>query len=187
MSTAKGAVRPRSGKRHSGIFRLLDWVTAAVIAAAAIALVLFVVFTPVRVKSSGVSGFNAGDIVFADRLSKHFVFYSRGDAVVMREKTADGAELHILRVIAFTGEKVTVADGRVYIDGALLDESAYAEPFGGGVEASFLIPADSVLLLPDERSGMTADELINSVAPLSSVTGEVRFIAYPLSRIAVFG
>ncbi len=187
MSAPKGAVRPRSGRTHSIIFRLLDWVTAAAICAAAIALLLFVIFTPVRIKSSSVSDFGAGDIVFADRLSRHIVFYSRGDAVVYQKKLPGGeTELHIGRVIAFQGEKAEIAGGALYLDGVLMDESEYAEPFGGDVSVSLMVPTDSMLILPDERAEMTAEDIGGSIVPLSLVTGEVRFTAYPLNRIRFF-
>ena len=187
MSAKKGAVRPRSGRTHSRIFRLLDWVTAALLCAAVIALLLFVVFTPVRIQSSSVTGFNAGDIVFADRLSRHFAFYERGDAVVYKVELPGGrAELHIGRVIAYQGEKVRITGGLVYIDGTLMDESEYAEHFSGEVNAELMVPTDALLLLPDERMGVTGDAIAGFIVPLSRVTGEVRFIAHPLSRIRFF-
>lgn len=183
MSTDRGAFRPRSGERGSFIYRLVDWLTAVLLCAAAAALVLFVIYTPVRVKSSSVSNFNAGDLVFASRLGKSIFGYSRGDAVALSTKTNKD---RILRVAAFGPERVTVAGGRLYIDGTLLDESAYAEDLPDGLEMEFTVPTGSVLLMPDERKELTADDISALIVPMSDTVGEIRFRAFPITRLGLF-
>ena len=188
MSARNGAVRPRSGQRLTFIFRLLDWLTAVTLCVGAAALLLFVVWTPVSVKSSGVSDFYPGDLVFADKLSKHLFGFSRGDAVVLRSgRTGDGGyRLHIARVAAFQSEKVVIADGRVYIGNALLDESAYAEAFDPSLRAEFIVPTGSIFVLPDERSDLSLAAVQSYIVPLDDVAGEVRLTAFPITRLKIF-
>ena len=186
MKKTQDAIRPRSGQRKSLKYRILDWLTALLIAVGAVCLLLFVVFTPVRVRSSGVSDFNNGDLVFADRLSKFIFGFDRGDAVVVRPDADAPGSSHIARVIARAGERVVIADGRVYVDGSLLDESAYAELFGAELRMELEIPQGSLLLLPDERAELNESDVESCVVKLSDVVGEVRLIAFPLKRIGFF-
>lgn len=186
MSGGKGAVRPRSGQRNSFAFRLADWLTAAVACSLAAALLLFVIYTPVSVTSSGVSDFYPGDVVFASRLGKYLWGFSRGDDAVVKAEEGTRTVRHVRRVIALSGEEVTIADGRVYIGGSLLDESDYAEGFDPALSMSFTVPEGSMLLLPDQRSDMTAEAVTRCVSPLSDIVGEVRFTAFPPSRLRFF-
>ena len=186
MSGAKGVARPRSGHRGSFIYRVLDWLTAAAITALVTAFLAFVVFTPVSVKSSGVSDFYNGDLVFADRLSRYIFNISRGDAAVMKPAGGAESERRIARIIAFGGENVTVAEGKLYINGSLLDESEYADDFAQALRLEFTVPEGSVLALPDERAKLTAEAVEKSVTELGEIIGEARLIAYPLSRIRFF-
>ncbi len=56
-----------------------------------------------------------------EKLSYRFHGPRRGDIVVIRVPS-QGDELLIKRVIGLPGETVEIRDGRVYIDGQLLDE-----------------------------------------------------------------
>ena len=186
MSGGKGAVRPRSGQRNSFAFRLADWLTAAAACVLAAALLLFVIYTPVSVTSSGVSDFYNGDLVFADRLSRYIFNISRGDAAVIKPAGGAESERRIARIIAFGGENVTVAEGKLYINGSLLDESENADDFAQALRLEFTVPEGSVLALPDERAKLTAEAVEKSVTELGEIIGEARLIAYPLSRIRFF-
>ena len=183
MSTARGAFRPRSGERGSIIYRLVDWLTAVLLCVAAAAIVLFVIYTPIRVKSSSVSNFNSGDLVFASRFGKSIFGYSRGDAVALSTKTDKD---RILRVAAFGSERVTVSGGRLYINGTLLDESAYAEDLPELLETEFTVPTGSILLMPDERRDLTKDDINALIVPMSETVGEIRFRAFPITRLGLF-
>ena len=54
----------------------------------------------------------------------------RGDVVVLHDP-GGSPELLIKRVIGLSGERVTIADGHVYIDGVLLDEPYMTQPTQG--------------------------------------------------------
>ena len=56
-----------------------------------------------------------------EKFSYRFHGPRRGDVVVLRDP-GGSPELLIKRVVGLPGERVTLADGRVYIDGAPLDE-----------------------------------------------------------------
>ena len=68
-------------------------------------------------------GFEEGDLLLVDRVSKFVSDYSVGD--VVRADTGSGWALY--RVAALGGSTYTVRGGNAYLDSALLDESAYSE------------------------------------------------------------
>ena len=180
--------RPRSGRKKNIGYRLLDWITIIVISIGLAAFLLFVVFSPLSVQDTGVGGFEDGDLVFADRFSKYVFGLDRGDIVALKKKAVGGeaSGRRLVRAIAFQGEKVTVADGRVYIDGALLDESSYTYEMHDGIREEFVVPSGCVFVLPDDRM-MVSKELIGELTvKMTEILGEVRFIAFPFERFQTF-
>lgn len=69
--------------------------------------------------------FHTSERLIVDRVSLLFGAPARGDVVVLDSPRAD--ELLLKRVIGLPGETVTLQDGRVYIDGELLEEDYVAE------------------------------------------------------------
>jgi signal peptidase I len=65
--------------------------------------------------------FHTNDRVVVDRLTMLVSGASRGDVVVLDSPEVPG-DLLIKRVIGLPNENVVIRDGRVYINGALLDE-----------------------------------------------------------------
>jgi signal peptidase I len=59
-----------------------------------------------------------------EKFSYHFHGPKRGDVVVLRDP-AGSSELLIKRVVGLPGERVTLADGRVYVDGTPLSEPSW--------------------------------------------------------------
>ena len=95
-----------------------------------------------------------GDIVIADRLSYKAGLPERGDVVIFKH---DGSFL-IKRIIGLPGEHVELSGGRVYIDGAVLEEETYLgngaftlPASDGNGMADFDIPEDGYFVLGDNR------------------------------------
>lgn len=188
MNNQASAMRPRSGQKRNFGYKLLDWLTIAVISFGLAAFLLFVVFSPVKIEDTGVGGCDNGDLIFADRFSKYIVGFDRGDALVLKKITVggDASGRRLVRAIAFAGEKVTVSEGKVYIDGALLDESAYTYDMYEGINEEFIVPTGSVFVLPDDRMMVSKDNMRELIVELPQILGEVRFIAYPFDRLRAF-
>ena len=188
MNGKNSALRPRSGQRRNIGYKLLDWLTIAVISLSLAAILLFVVFSPLSVSDTGVGGFDDGDLVFADRFSKYIFGLDRGDVVVLKKITVGGeaSGRRLVRAIAFAGEKVTIAEGRVYIDGAYLDESAYTYEMYDGIREEFIVPTGCVFVLPDDRMMVSKDSIKELTVKITDILGEVRFIAFPFERFQTF-
>ena len=85
-----------------------------------------------------------------EKLSYHFHGPRRGDVVVLRDP-GGSPELLIKRVVGLADERVTIADGRVYIDGVPLDEP-YLDQVTQGGGRSWVIPPLHVFVMGDNRS-----------------------------------
>jgi signal peptidase I len=104
----------------------------------------------------------------------------RGDIVVFDHPDSPGFEL-VKRVIGLPGETVTIANGQVHIDGAVL-----AEPWADGPTrpaAEWGLSADEILVLGDARSRSAADGRTLGPLPLAAATWRVRLRYWPIGGI----
>ncbi len=115
-----------------------------------------------------------------EKLSYRFHGPRRGDIVVLRDPSG-GPELLIKRVIGLPGERVTVADGRVYIDGVPLDEPYLSQPTLG-TSRTWLIPPLTVFVMGDNRSA-SRDSRVFGPVPLDQIIGRVLFRYWPPTEI----
>jgi signal peptidase I len=117
-----------------------------------------------------------------EKLSYRFHGPRRGDIVVLHDPTG-GPELLIKRVVGLPGERVTMSDGRVYIDGAPLDEPYLSQPtLGQG--RSWLIPPLSVFVMGDNR-GASRDSRVFGPVPMEQIIGRAMFRYWPPAGIGM--
>ncbi|MDD6685131.1 MAG: signal peptidase I [Lachnospiraceae bacterium] len=93
--------------------------------------------------------FRDGQTVWFYRLGDS---YQAGDVICFRLPTG---ELLVKRIIAVGGDVVDLKDGRVYVNGARMDESSYAhgraEPEEGEVTYPYTVPAGRYFVMGDNR------------------------------------
>ncbi len=102
---------------------------------------------------------------------------ARGDIVVF--SIANDASL-VKRVVGLPGERLTVANGQVHIDGATL-----AEPWAHGPtrpDLEVALDGDSVFLLGDNRGLSSGDSRTIGPVPVADVGWQVRVIYWPSGR-----
>ena len=148
--------------------RLYTWLWAFGVAGVTLALLFTVWLFGVQVRDSGMApAIEPGDVILFDRLAKYFQSPARGD------------------IVAFSGETVAVSGGRVYINGSLLDERAYA--MGALAEdcPETHIPEGSFFILPDDRSDALTDAP-KLMVDASRIKGRALVRVSPLSRIGIF-
>lgn len=104
----------------------------------------------------------------------------RGDVVVLKDPSG-GPELLIKRVVGLSGERVSVVDGRVFIDGVLLDEPYLSQPTRGGSQ-SWTVPPLSVFVMGDNRNA-SRDSRVFGPVPLTQIVGRAVFRYWPPDEI----
>lgn len=122
---------------------------------------------PVRVEGTGMSpNFNDGDKMIINR---NIGALRRGD-VIMFLYPKDTSKWYIKRVIGLPGEKVEIREGRVFVNGQLLDEPYIDRQYNqaGGTFALKTVPENHYYVLGDNRDnssdsrywGMVSEDLI---------------------------
>jgi len=114
-----------------------------------------------------------------EKVSYHMHGPQRGDVIVLRDPTHGPLPL-IKRVIGLSGERVTIANGRVFIDGAPLDEP-YLNQETWGAGRSWLVPPLHVFVMGDNRSD-SLDSRTFGPAPIDQVLGHAVLRYWPPGR-----
>lgn len=95
-----------------------------------------------------------------------------------------GKRNYIKRVIGLPGEHVQISDGKVYIDGNLLnenylDESVTTEAPGGFYD--IIVPQNSLFVMGDHRS-VSLDSRSFGCVPYDKIESRVSFRFWPLNK-----
>lgn len=98
-----------------------------------------------------------------------------------------GKESYIKRVIALPGEHVQIMDGKVYIKGEELDESAYLKDTvvtnsNNGVFTDFTVPEGCVFAMGDNREHSIDCRKFGCI-PLEKIEGKVTVRFWPLNKV----
>jgi signal peptidase I len=111
-----------------------------------------------------------------------------GDVIVFRAPP-DPERDYIKRIIGIPGDTVYIKDGDVYVNEYLLDQSAYLPPstktYGGSFmkdNASITVPADSYLVMGDNRPG-SSDSREWGFVPTKAIVGKSSFVYWPLDKM----
>ena len=183
METRKKRRRTEGREARYRANRRLGALVTLALALLVIGLFFGLWLTPVRIAGDSMApALSEGEIVLVDRLAKYWKIPKRGDMVMFR--TPDGA--FIKRIVGLPGETVDIQEGKVYIDGRPLDETAYAGNYVGDMEP-VSVPEGKVFLLGDNRA-LVYDSRLPSLGCLAytELFGALRVRVSPLSRVTVF-
>lgn len=173
--------RERRARNNQGEYRklaIIDVVYRVGICAAVLAAVCLFWIQGVPVVADNMAPtIQKGDILLVDKLAHYAVTPVRGQIVAFDEPQS--GERLIGRLIAFSGERVLIQNGNLYINDAWLNEHAYLSLPSADIDA-FQVPDGSVFVMFDDRTEP------GIVTPLSSIVGVVRLISWPFSRLSLF-
>jgi len=114
-----------------------------------------------------------------EKVSYHVHGPQRGDVVVLRDPMHGPLPL-IKRVVGLAGERVTIANGRVFIDGVPLDEP-YLDQGTWGDGRSWVVPPLHIFVMGDNR-GDSLDSRIFGPVPIDQVLGHAVLRYWPPGR-----
>lgn len=123
---------------------------------------------------------HSNERLVVEKLSYRFHGPRRGDVVVLRDPSGS-PELLIKRVIGLPGERVTIANGQVFIDGVPLEEPYLDQETQGGGR-SWIVPPFHVFVMGDNRSASRDSRNFGPV-PLDLIVGRAIFRYWPPSQI----
>ena len=113
-----------------------------------------------------------------------------GEVVVFKAPN-DPEKDFIKRVIGTPKDTVLIKNGDVYVNGKLLDQSAYLKPSVKTYGGSFLreneitsVPKDSYFVMGDNRAG-SSDSREWGFVPIKSMIGKSFFVYWPLNTMQI--
>jgi len=117
----------------------------------ALALNLFILINA-RVPSGSMEPtIPTGALMLGDRTAYRRGEPQAGDVVLFRHEPEFGRKILVKRVIALPGQTFSMEDGRVYLDGQLLEEDYIAE-FSSDSYPETVVPKGCYLVLGDHRT-----------------------------------
>ncbi len=168
---------------------LVDSVQTFLIAAAVFLVIYAFLFRPFEVKGDSMyPNFHDQEYVITNLIILRFQSPKLGDVIVFKAPP-DPSKDYIKRVIGVPGDTVLLKDGSVYLNGKLLDESAYLNSDVKTTGSDFLkdgdslkVPADEYFVMGDNRP-YSSDSREWGFVKKDEVVGESLFVYWPVTRM----
>ena len=107
--------------------------------------------------------------------------YHRGEMVVLRESDNPG-DYFVKRIVGVGGDKVSVHQGALHINGEYASEPYLVEPMHYLMTDPVQVPEGRVFVLGDNRNNSSDSHDARESFPVDMIVGRVRFIYYPYNR-----
>ncbi len=148
-----------------------------------ISLVLFLLINAVsaRIRVESVSmkdTLNPGDFVLVNRLAYKWGDIGRGDVLIF-EPPFPSDEPYVKRVIGLPGESVTIEDGKVFVEGVLVQEPYLNVKFHSN--GTWEIPEGEIFVMGDNRNN-SSDSRSWGTVPVENIIGKALFVYWPANQ-----
>lgn len=168
-------------------FFLLDILQTLILAAAAFVVVYMFLFRPFEVNGESMyPNLHNRQYLITDIISLKLGDPSLGEIIVFKAPN-DPDKDFIKRVIGIKGDRVSIQDGKVYLNEKLFDESKYLDDTVKTYGGSFLkegetatVPEGYFFVLGDNRS-YSSDSREWGFVPKKNIIGISKFIYWPVN------
>ncbi len=134
---------------------------------------------------SMVSTINVGDHILTTMVPYYYRDPERGEIVVFKQEDA----AWVKRVIGTPGDIIDIKDGSVFVNGEMLDETAYLDAGittnpGGTMEFPYTVPENKYFLMGDNRPSSKDSRYIGPV-DRKNIYGKGWIKIYPFDQIGL--
>lgn len=140
------------------------------------------IFEPVQVVGSSMHPTLVdGEGMFTEKLTYVFSEPQHGDIIICRYSNLDVN--CVKRIIGMPGDTVAIIGGQIYLNGQLLDESAYWNDIIYGDMEEVTVPKKALFVVGDNRNG--SDDSRNpyvGFVPYGQIKGKVQAVMLPFFR-----
>ena len=171
-------------KKHKSVKEeVLEWIKSLVVAFVLAMFIRTFFFQAFKIPSSSMyPTLQIGDHLIANKLVYRFRDPGRGEIVIFKFPDNTRRDF-VKRLVGRPGEKVNIADGKIYIDGKEVTESRIAgrEYFNDEGMPEITVPEDKYFVLGD-NSANSYDSRYWGFVPRRDFLGEALFIYWPPKR-----
>lgn len=165
-----------------------DFVEVLVFSGAIFLVLYLLILQPHKIKGSSMEpSFYDKEYLLTDKVSYKLGEPKRGDVIVFKAPNTDDEEF-IKRIIALPGETILIKDGKVYINGRLVDESYIVK--GTYTSGGAMVKEGFELTLPPGKYFVMGDNRLYSSdsrtwGPITKddITGRAWIIYWPFSKL----
>jgi len=117
-----------------------------------------------------------GEFVLVNRMAYRLGAPNRGDIIVFHFPLDPGSQDLIKRVIGLSGDRISVTNGIVSVNGQPLSEPYIAAP--PMYQGEWVVPANELFVLGDNRND-SSDSHSWGMLPIKEIVGKAEFIYWP--------
>jgi signal peptidase I len=162
-----------------------SWVRDLLISIVISAFIIIFLYQPVRVEgTSMLPMLEDQDRLFINKIAYRVGDIHRGDVVVF-EYPRDHTKSYIKRVIALPGDRLRIADGQVYVNGARLKEPYVPNRFADDrSQPEQVLPSHEYFVMGDHRS-ISSDSREFGPVDRDLIYGKAVFVYWPMEQVGV--
>ena len=172
-------------EKHSGLFTALSWVRDLAFSVLLAVILIVFIYQPVKVEgTSMMPALTDQERIFINKFTYRFGSgnIERGDMIVFWFPL-DRTKSYIKRVVGLPGDTVMIDHGKVYVNGAALDEPYVPREYRDQQSKSpEIVPPDNYFVLGDHR-GSSNDSRAWGTVPRSYIYGKAVFVYWPLDKM----
>lgn len=167
---------------------LIDTLQSLLIAAAVFLVIYQFLFRPFQVKGDSMyPNFHNDSYVITNIIGLKLQTPKHGDVLVFKAPP-EPEKAFIKRVIAIPGDSVEIREGRVYLNGRVLNESAYLNKNTTTSPGAFLKEGEEVKVGPNQyimmgdNRNFSSDSREWGFVSIDNITGYSWFVYWPISE-----